>query len=48
MTVSELTLLPDPDSPTIPSVSPGWIDVRDAVDRLDDAVVGLEVDLAGP
>ena len=24
MTVSELTLLPDPDSPTIPSVSPGW------------------------
>ncbi len=24
MTVSELTLLPDPDSPTMPSVSPGW------------------------
>ena len=24
MTASELTLLPEPDSPTMPSVSPGW------------------------
>ena len=26
MTVSELTLLPEPDSPTMPSVSPGAIE----------------------
>ena len=26
ITVKELTLLPDPDSPTIPSVSPGSIE----------------------
>ena len=39
-----LTLLPEPDSPTIPSVSPGIDVVRDAVDGVDDAVVGLELD----
>ena len=44
MTVRKLTLLPDPDSPTTPSVSPGWTE-RDAVDGLDHAVVGREVDL---
>ena len=42
MIVSELTDLPEPDSPTIPSVSPGDRE-RDAVDGLDHAVVGLEV-----
>src|SRR5262245_12147590 len=26
MTVRKLTLLPEPDSPTMPSVSPGWIE----------------------
>ena len=39
------TLFPQPDSPTMPSVLP-LLDVeRDAVHGLDDAVVGLEVDL---
>ena len=37
-----------PDSPTIPSVSPLLDLERDAVDGLDDALVGVEVDLAGP
>ena len=39
------TLLPQPDSPTIPSVSPLLDGERGPVDRLDDAVVGVEVDL---
>ncbi len=42
MIVSEVTLLPQPDSPTIPRV---WFVIDregDAVDGLDDAVVGLE------
>ena len=45
ITVSELTLLPEPDSPTIPRVSPGCDRVRDTVDGLHDAVVGVEVHL---
>ena len=48
MTVRELTLLPEPDSPTMPERLPRLDRVRDPVDRLDDAVVGLEVDPAGP
>ena len=39
------TLLPQPDSPTIPSVSPFSDGERSAVDRLDHSVVGVEVDL---
>ena len=45
ITVSEDTDLPEPDSPTIPSVRPGADVVGDAVDRLDEAVVGVEVDV---
>ena len=41
---SEVTLLPQPDSPTIPSVSPGAIVERDAVDGVDRAAVGPELD----
>ena len=44
MTVRKPTLLPDPDSPTMPSVSPGWIVYEIAVDGLHDAVVGREMD----
>ena len=45
ITVSEDTDLPEPDSPTIPSVRPALDVVGDAVDRLDQAVVGVEVDV---
>ena len=48
ITVSDDTLLPEPDSPTMPSAWPVLDRVGDAVDGLDDAVVGVEVDLAGP
>ena len=43
MIVRHVTLLPQPDSPTIPSVLPFSTEKRDAVDGLDDAVVGAEV-----
>ena len=43
ITVSDETLLPEPDSPTIPSALPRSTRVGDAVDGLDDAVVGLEM-----
>ena len=39
-----VTLLPEPDSPTIPSVSPRWTRERQAVDGLDDAVRRRELD----
>ena len=42
--VSEETVLPEPDSPTIPSVLPGVDGVGDPVDRVDDPVVGRERD----
>ena len=38
-----VTLFPEPDSPTTPRVSPRPHRERDAVDGLDDPVVGLEV-----
>ena len=38
-----VTLLPQPDSPTIPTVCPALDPEVDAVDGLDDAVVGAEV-----
>ena len=38
-----VTLFPEPDSPTTPSVWPGLDRERDAVDRLHDPVVRLEV-----
>ncbi len=38
------TLLPQPDSPTMPSVLPLLDRERDAVHGLDHAVLGLEVD----
>ena len=38
-----VTDLPEPDSPTMPSVSPRSQVEADAVNRLDDAVLGLEV-----
>ena len=44
ITVRKVTLLPEPDSPTTPSVSPGSERERDAVDGLHEAVVGREVD----
>ena len=40
----DVTDLPDPDSPTIPSVSFGDQVEADVVDRVHDAVVGREVD----
>ena len=43
MIVRQVTLLPEPDSPTMPSVLPSLDRERDAVDRLHDAVVRLEV-----
>ena len=39
------TLLPEPDSPTMPEHLAALDLEREAVDRLDDALVGLEVDL---
>ena len=40
-----VTDLPEPDSPTIANTSPRLTSKRDAVDRLDFAVVGVEADL---
>ena len=37
------TVLPEPDSPTTPSVLPRSSAERDAVDRVDGPAVGLEV-----
>ena len=45
MIVRQVTLLPEPDSPTMPSVLPSLDRERDAVDRLHDPVVRLEVGL---
>jgi len=44
---SWLTLLPDPDSPDVPSVSPGKTSYVTAVDGVDDAVLGRELDDGG-
>ena len=44
-TVSAVTLLPQPDSPTTPSVSPRVDRKIDAVDRVHHAVVGGEMGL---
>ena len=41
----ESTVLPEPDSPTMPSVLPALERERDAVDRAHEAAVGLEVGL---
>ena len=41
---SDVTDLPEPDSPTMPSVSDAREIEAHVVDRVDDAVVGLEVD----
>ena len=38
------TLLPDPDSPTIPSTSPGIELPADLIDGVNDSVLGLELD----
>ena len=43
--VSEETDLPEPDSPTMPSVRPACDLVGDAVDRVHDAVFGGELDV---
>ena len=43
MIVSAVTLLPQPDSPTMPRDSPRASEKRHAVDGLDDAVHRLEV-----
>ena len=43
-----VTVLPQPDSPTTPSVSPRSMREVDAVDRLHHAVVGGEVGLQAP
>ena len=45
---SDVTLLPEPDSPTMPSVSSACTSKRDVVDRVHDAVVGLERRPRGP
>ena len=44
-TVRFETLLPEPDSPTMPSERPGVDGERDPVDGAHDAVVRLEPDL---
>ena len=43
MIVRFVTLFPQPDSPTIPSVLPVLDRERHTVDRADDPVVGMEV-----
>ncbi len=43
--VSEETVLPEPDSPTIPSVRPACDLVGDPVDSVHDAVFGVELDV---
>ena len=43
MIVRQVTHLPEPDSPTMPSVWPCSTENDDAVDGLDHAVVGVEV-----
>ena len=43
-----VTDLPEPDSPSTASVSPGVQVVRDAVDHLGDAVAGVELDVQVP
>ena len=43
MSDSEVTDLPEPNSPTTQTVSPGWI-VNDVLDRDDRAVVRVELD----
>ena len=43
-----VTLLPQPDSPTMPSTSPLAERERQPVDRVHGAVVGLEPDARGP
>ena len=40
-----MTLLPEPDSPTIPNVSPAADGERETVDRLHDAIRRRELDL---
>ena len=40
-----VTLLPEPDSPTMPSTSPGRERERDAVDGAHEAVLGAERDV---
>ena len=45
---SEVTLLPEPDSPTRPITSPSRIVEVHPVDRLDHAVLGVEVGLQVP
>ena len=44
MIVCAVTLLPEPDSPTIASTSPGARSKRDAVDRLQQPAFGGEAD----
>ena len=44
MIVCAVTLLPEPDSPTIASTSPGRELEADAVDRLQSAAFGREAD----
>ena len=43
MIESDVTLLPEPLSPTMPSVRPGFDAERDIVDGVDDAFFGVEV-----
>ena len=45
MIVIAVTLLPEPDSPTMPSTLPRSSVERHAVDGADDAVLGRELDL---
>ena len=45
MTARAETDLPDPDSPTMPSVSPGADRPAHPVDRLDHTGVGVELDV---
>ena len=44
MTAIDVTDLPEPDSPTMPSTSPGSSVERHVADGVHDAVVGREVD----
>ena len=45
MIACDVTLLPEPDSPTIATVWPRCDGERDAVDRADETVLGRELDL---